>query len=217
MRRFTAYLFFFLAFLASSSVTVSAGADLLANEIFGPTKSERNLPIVEGFSALKWGTSLEEANRTYTDLQEYNSRSYNQYVKGGKANAAWWVREKENLTFGGHRMESITYKFQNGKFFSVGIGLNCDEDTPCKADEIYQDIIKAIRHLYGKPYEIGSHTYEDEHTIKKKGGITRTEEIEWKIDDESISVSKTLEPRFSSLSISIFSYQGHFIAIGQER
>lgn len=217
MKRFRVSLFFFLTFLLSPSVSFSAGTDLAVNETFGPARNERNLSIAHGFAALKWGTSLEEAHRIYTDLREDNSRAYNQYIKGGKDNAARFVREKENLQLGGHRMDSIVYKFQNGKFVSAGIGVICDDDTPCNAEEIYQDIIKAIRTLYGKPYEIGSHTYEDEDTIRRKGGVTKTEEIEWKIDDESISVSKTIEPKISSISIVIFSYQGYFIAIGQER
>jgi len=217
MKRVRTYVFFFLAFLLSPSVSFSAGADLAVNDTFGPTRNERNLPIADGFAALKWGASIEEAQRTYTDLREYNSRAYNQYIKGGKDNAAWFVREKENLTVGGHSMNSIEYKFQNGKFVAVGIGASCDEDTPCNAEEIYQDIIKAIRRIYGKPYEIASRTYEDDKMVSKRGGAVKTQEIAWKIDDESISVSKTVEPTFSSISISIFSYQGYFIAIGQER
>ena len=114
-------------------------------------------------------------------------------------------------------MESIEYKFQNGKFVAVGIGMSCDEATPCSAEEIYQDIIKAIRKLLGKPYEISSRTYEDNKTVSKNDGVVKTQEIVWKIDDESISVSKRVEPKFSSISLLIFSYQGYFIAIGQER
>ena len=114
-------------------------------------------------------------------------------------------------------MNSIEYHFQKGKFVSVGMGVSCDEDTPCNTEDIYRDIINAIRALYGKPYEIGSRTYEDEKTVSKKGGVVKTEDIQWKIDDESVSLSKTIKPKFSSISISIFSYQGYFSAIGQDR
>jgi hypothetical protein len=217
MKRVKAYLFFFLVFLHSPLVSFSVGADLGINDAFGPTRTERNLPIADGFAGLKWGVSIEEAHRTYTDLREDNSRAYSQYIKGGKDNAAWFVRQKENLIVGGYSMNSIEYKFQNGKFVAVGIGGSCDEDTPCNAQEIYQNIIKAIRRIYGKPYEIASRIYEDDKTVSKRGGVVNTEEITWRIDDESINISKTVEPKFSSINISIFSYQGYFIAVGQER
>ena len=88
------------------------------------------------------GASNEGAHRTYADLREYNSRAYNQYIKGGKDEAVWLVREKESLKVAGHSTDSIRYKFQKGKFVSVGIGVSCDEDTPCNGEVIYQDITK---------------------------------------------------------------------------
>jgi len=217
MRDLYTYSFLFFLLLSRLHLPLAIGADAPPDDAFSTTRNIRNLPIAEGFAALKWGVSIEEAHKTYTDLREYNSRAYNQYIKGGKDEKVWLVRANESLKVGGHSMESIEYQFQKGKFVSVGAGMNCDEDNPCNIEMSYQDITKAIRRLYGTPHNIGSRTYEEGNTVIKGGGTMKTEEMEWKIDDESISVTKTVEPNFSSILISIFSYQGYFIAIGQER
>ncbi len=217
MKTFGGFVFVPLLLLTLSYVRLGNSADTPPYDALSPTRSARNLPIADGFAALKWGVSIEEAHKTYSDLREDNSRLYNQYNKGGKDENVWLLRVKDNLNLGGHSMESIKYKFEKGKFVAVGLGVSCDQDTPCNIEVIYQDITKAMRTLYGKPHKIGSHTYEDEAMVRKRGGIVKTEEIEWKIDDESVNVSKSVEPNFSYISISIFSYQGYFLAIGQER
>jgi hypothetical protein len=220
MKKMRAYFLFLLPFLLLSPIPLSTGADVTVNEAFGPIRNERNLSIVDGFAALKWGVSVEDAHKIYPDLREDSSKFYTQYYKGKKGPDGvyvFYVRNNENLRVGGHSLEPIEYRFLQGKFVAVGMGVSCDEDTPCNTEAIYQDIVKAIRKIYGKPYNLASRTYQDDATVSKTGGIEKVQEIEWKIEDETITVSKSVEPKFSSIDIFIFSYQGYFSATGQER
>lgn len=220
MKKTRAYLFFFYAFLLLISPLSFAGTYPAGNEAFGPLRNERNLPLAEGFGALRWGISVEAARMVCPDLREENSKIYNQYVKGKRGPDgvyAHYLRENEDLKVGGHTMDEIKYKFLEGKFTCVGMSVICYEDTPCKIEEIFQDIKKAVRNIYGKPYKISNITYEKDEIVKKKGGVVKEENIEWKIGDESISVTKHVEPKSSFITISIFSYQGYFNATRQER
>ena len=201
--------------LTQASVVLSS--DLLVYDIVAPARTARNLPLSEGFGALNWGTSIEEAQRIYNDLREDDSPIYKQYIKGGKENSAEFIREKEDLTVGGYRMDSVSYSFERGKFVAVSLALSCSKNASCDIDKIHENIVTAIRRIYGKPHKIGSRTFEDEKTISKHGGLLRVSEIEWKLDDESININKRIDPSYSYLSISIFSYNGYFKAIGQQR
>ena len=111
-------------------------------------------------------------------------------------------------------MDSVDYTFMSGALTSVGLSLTCDKYKTCNVDVIFQDIVKAIKNVYGKPYNISSRIYEDDDSIRNHGGIQKNDGIEWKLDDESIHITKWSNPKNSSISISIFSYQGYFIAIG---
>lgn len=220
MKKTRVLLFIFLLFLLIPAVFLSASADQTVRDIFGPLRDESNLLISDGFGALKWGVSVEEAQKLYPDLREDNSKIYNQYTRGKKGPdgvRAHYLRKNENLKVGGHSADSIKYQFLEGNFYVVGISLSCDKESPCNIEEVFQDIVNAIRKIYGKPYEISSTTYEDDSTVKNAGGVVKYQGIEWKIEDESIIITKSVEPKMSFIVITIFSYEGYFSATGQER
>lgn len=210
--KFKPLFLFVVLFLLFTTVTLFAGTDPVIYDVFGAARGEHNLPLAEGFGALKWGVSVEEAHRFYPDLREKETdKSYD----GVHVD---YRRDNEDLRVSGYQVEYIKYSFLEGKFYSVGISIECsDYYNPYNIDKISQDIEKALRNLYGKPYDISSSTYVDTDLAKKKGGVVLSKHIKWEMEDESISITKHVEPKSSYILISIFSYQGYFEALGQER
>jgi hypothetical protein len=221
MKRVARLLAAFMTITMLSDVSASDISMLPRLDMFNPVRFSENLPIGEGFGALKWGILLEQAMQIYPDLREENTETYNKYVKGKKSVlggvVADFFRSNEVLKAGGHQPDKVKYQFLDGRFFSVYVTFLCAEDIPCDVDAIFQDIVKAIRIVHGKPEEISSATYETDKMVKIKGGIVRTYEIKWQVDDESISIYKSVEPSYSSIGIHFFSNQGYSLVKDLER
>lgn len=214
----------FAAFMMITMISDVSASDITVLprlDMFNPARFSENLPLGEGFGALKWGITLEQAMQIYPDLREENTKTYNEYVKGKESSLGGveseFLRGNEILKAGGHKPDKVRYGFLDGRFFSVFVMFLCAEDIPCDAETIFQDIVKAIRIVHGKPEEISSATYETDKMVKIKGGIVRTYDIKWQVDDESISIDKTVEPSHSSIFLHFFSNQGYSLVKDRER
>ena len=67
----------------------------------------RTLPIGEGFGELKWGISVEGAQKVHSDLREDDSSLYTKYYKG--KDETWLVSDKRRLVIGEHLMDETRY------------------------------------------------------------------------------------------------------------
>ncbi len=184
---------------------------LYAADFFPSQGKKQSFTLSDGIANLKWGISIEEAQKIYPDFKRErdepdNNSDSDDYVE--------YIRESDDLKIAGYSMDSVEYTFVCGKLTSVGMKIYCHEYKACNVDIMYQDIVKSMREHYGKPYNISSRIYENDDMIKKRGGVQKNYEIEWKHDDESIHITESVDPKLSSILITIFSYQGYFIAKG---
>ena len=189
---------------------------IMAEDILDKQRNKRNLPINQGFGALYWGISLNDARKIYPDLREKGSRASNN--DSARINRQY-IRDKESLTISGYKMDEISYMFEKGKLISV----SCHKDHPLADPEMFNRVSNAARGFFGKPYSIESRASISKATLNSYGGATNDETIKWKIDEEHFSITRfTVDrdatvPRYESISVLIFSYTGYFLAEGVER
>ena len=65
---------------------------------------------VEGFRKLKWGTSINAAQKSYPELKEA-------YDTAGQVKV--YVREKEDYTFGDTKLDHVYYYFYENRFYKM--------------------------------------------------------------------------------------------------
>lgn len=137
-------------------LTSSNNALALSNDFFSKTYA---LKINEGFGPLSWGMHPNKAFETYPDLIEFNSNSYNKYIKGKGSDGIhlWMVRNNEDVLFAGIKMDVIKYQFIDNCLFSITAEKRCSADeTLCNGENLYKDFVEFARNTFGRPYEIGS-------------------------------------------------------------
>ena len=105
---------------------------------------------IDGFRELKWGTPLEEASKTYPDLD------FERYVISNSKEEPWkvYVRRGEHGEIENVAFDSIEYWFKRGHFFQVRAVLHSrigPRTLVTRAENAFDKITDRLRDRYGAP------------------------------------------------------------------
>jgi hypothetical protein len=105
---------------------------------------------IDGFRELKWGTPLEQASKTYPDLD------FERYVISNSKEEPWkvYVRRGEHREIEKVAFDSIEYWFKGDHFFQVRAALHSrigPRTLVTRAENAFDKITGRLRDRYGAP------------------------------------------------------------------
>jgi hypothetical protein len=105
---------------------------------------------VDGFRELKWGTSIDQASKTYPDL------GFERYVISTSKEEPWkvYVRSVEHPDIENVTFDSIEYWFKGDQFHQIRAVLHSrvgPRTLVTRAENAFDKINGRLRNLYGDP------------------------------------------------------------------
>ena len=104
----------------------------------------------QGFGDLKWGDTVQQAMRVYTDLHFEGYRIVNEKEAPFRA----YVRERASDSVDGVKFDSLEYWFRGERFVGIRAVLNSrigPRTLVTEAERSYDSLADRIRRAYGAP------------------------------------------------------------------
>lgn len=134
---------------------------------------------IEGFRELKWGTSIEQASKTYQDL------GFEKYVITNSKEEPWkvYVRRVENGAIEDVVFDSIEYWFKGDHFYQVRAVLHSrigPRTLVTRAENAFDKINGRLRNRYGDPSDHKVDYFTEFIVVVK--------EMTWIVDHSAITI-----------------------------
>jgi hypothetical protein len=95
---------------------------------FASTRSSKSPSESDGFRSIKWGTEIS----TLKDMEKVKEE------KSSDSDLAWYTRKGDTLAIGQAKLGNIFYSFWMGKFYSVWIDFEGDENFEVLKKELLE-------------------------------------------------------------------------------
>ena len=135
---------------STASVLIMIGIMVLSGDAGLAQSAIRKAGGIEGFRELKWGTSIEQASKTYQDL------GFEKYVVSNSKEepAKVYVRRVELGEIEDVKFDSIEYWFKGGHFYQIRAVLHSrigPRTLVTRAENAFDKINGRLRNRYGDP------------------------------------------------------------------
>jgi hypothetical protein len=134
---------------------------------------------IEGFRELKWGTSIDQASKTYLDL------GFERYVISNSKEEPWkvYVRSVEHGDIENVTFDSIEYWFKGDHFYQIRALLHSrigPRTLVTRAENAFDKITGRLRNRYGNP--------SDHKVDYVTEFIVVVKEATWIVDHSAITI-----------------------------